>query len=58
MKPVTVNGKIVHQAAIPWHLGFKGLSTGPSANEITIDAVDVSAQIPETKTCLCNMQKA
>jgi formate dehydrogenase major subunit len=58
MKPVTVNGKTVHQAAMPWHWGFKGLSTGPSANELTMDAVDVSAQIPETKTCLCNIQKA
>jgi formate dehydrogenase major subunit len=58
MRPVTVNGKTVHQAAMPWHWGFKGLSTGPSANELTMDAVDVSAQIPETKTCLCNIQKA
>ncbi len=58
MRPVTVNGKTIHQAAMPWHWGFKGLSTGPSANELTIDAVDASAQIPETKTCLCNIVKA
>jgi formate dehydrogenase major subunit len=58
MKPIIVNGKTVHQAAMPWHWGFKGLSTGPSANEITIDSVDVSAQIPETKTCLCKIEKA
>jgi formate dehydrogenase major subunit len=58
MRPVTVNGKTVHQAAMPWHWGFKGLSTGPSANELTMDAVDASAQIPETKTCLCNIVKA
>ncbi|MCZ2809362.1 MAG: formate dehydrogenase, partial [Candidatus Bathyarchaeota archaeon] len=58
MRPVTVNGKTIHQAAMPWHWGFKGLSTGPSANELTIDAVDASAQIPETKTCLCSIVKA
>ena len=58
MQPLNVNGKTVHQVAMPWHWGFKGLSTGASANELTMDAVDVSAQIPETKTCLCNIVKA
>ncbi len=58
VQPLTVNGKKVHQVAMPWHWGFKGLSTGPSANEITIDSVDVSANIPEYKTCLCKVEKA
>jgi len=58
MKPLIVNNKTIHQVAMPWHWGFKGLSTGASANELTIDAVDVSAQIPETKTCLCKVEKA
>jgi formate dehydrogenase major subunit len=57
IKPISVNGKDVHVAAMPWHWGFKGLSTGPSANELTIDAVDVTANIPEVKTCLCNIVK-
>ena len=57
MMPIRVNGRDVHVVAMPWHWGFKGLSTGPSANELTIDAVDVSANIPETKTCLCNIVK-
>jgi anaerobic selenocysteine-containing dehydrogenase len=58
LKPMTVNGNTIHHIAMPWHWGFKGLSTGPSANELTIDSVDVSAEIPETKTCLCNIEKA
>jgi formate dehydrogenase major subunit len=58
MQPLTVNGNTVHQVALPWHWGFRGLSTGASANELTMDAVDASAQIPETKTCLCNVEKA
>ena len=58
IKPIPVNGKIVHEVAMPWHWGFKGLSTGPSANEITIDAVDSSANIPETKACLVKIEKA
>ncbi len=58
VKPMTVNGKTVHSVGMPWHWGFRGLSTGPSANEITIDTVDVSSNIPEFKTCLCNIKKA
>jgi formate dehydrogenase major subunit len=57
MRPLRVNGRDVHVVAMPWHWGFKGLSTGPSANLLTMDAVDVSANIPETKTCLCNIVK-
>jgi formate dehydrogenase major subunit len=57
LKPIRVNGKDVHVAGMPWHWGYKGLSTGPSANELTIDAVDVTANIPETKTCLCDIMK-
>ncbi len=58
IQPLTVNNKTVHEVAMPWHWGFKGLSTGPSANLLTIDAVDVSANIPETKVCLCKVEKA
>ncbi|MEM2922310.1 MAG: molybdopterin dinucleotide binding domain-containing protein, partial [Candidatus Bathyarchaeia archaeon] len=58
IKPLTINGRTVHEVAMPWHWGFKGLSTGPSANELTIDAVDVSANIPEYKVCLCRVEKA
>jgi len=58
IQPLTVNGKKVHEVAMPWHWGFKGLSRGPSANTLTTDAVDVSANIPEYKVCLCKVEKA
>jgi anaerobic selenocysteine-containing dehydrogenase len=43
--------------AIPWHWGNKGISTGPSANELTIDALDTNVKMPEYKTCLCQIRK-
>lgn len=58
IQPLKVNGKILHEVAMPWHWGFKGLSQGASANELTIDAVDVSANIPEYKACLCSVERA
>jgi formate dehydrogenase major subunit len=58
LKPFTINGKKVHEVAMPWHWGFKCLSSGPSANDLTMDAVDYHANIPETKVCLCNISKS
>jgi len=58
VQPLTINGKKLHEVAMPWHWGFKGLSKGPTANTLMIDAVDVSAGIPEYKACLCKVEKA
>ena len=38
--------------------GFKGLSTEPSGNYITIDALDPNAQSQEFKACLIDIRKA
>jgi anaerobic selenocysteine-containing dehydrogenase len=43
--------------AIPWHWGNKGISTGASANEVTIDALDTNIKMPEYKACLCRIHK-
>ncbi len=43
--------------AIPWHWGEKGLSTGSRANDLCIDAGDANSMIPESKACLCKIEK-
>lgn len=43
--------------AIPWHWGNRGLATGPTANDLCIDANDKSTTMPESKACLCKIQK-
>ena len=47
----------VGTVAVPWHWGSAGLATGPTANELTIDALDGNTNMPETKACLCNIRK-
>jgi formate dehydrogenase major subunit len=42
---------------MPYNWGFSGLSTGPSVNHLTIDAVDPGAGTQETKACLVNVVK-
>lgn len=58
VRPLTINGKLTEIVAMPWHWGFKGLYTGASANEVTIDAVDAWTRMPETKVALCSVEKA
>jgi len=57
MQPLMINGKEVTTVWMPYNWGFKGLSTGPSTNYLTIDAVDPGAGTQETKACLVNVKK-
>jgi formate dehydrogenase major subunit len=58
MQPMIINGKEVMTVWMPYNWGFKGLSTGPSTNLLTIDAVDPNAGTQETKACLVNLVRA
>jgi formate dehydrogenase major subunit len=58
MQTLTVDGREVVVVWMPYCWGFKGLSTGPSVNHLTIDAVDPVAGTQETKACLVNVVKA
>jgi formate dehydrogenase major subunit len=57
MKTLDINGAEVVIVWMPYCWGYKGLSTGPSVNHLTIDAVDPVAGTQETKACLVNVVK-
>jgi formate dehydrogenase major subunit len=50
-------GETVHVVGLPWHWGYKGLSTGSSANVLTPYVGDANTAIPETKAFLCRVDK-
>jgi formate dehydrogenase major subunit len=58
MKTLQVDGQEVTVVWMPYNWGYKGLSTGPSVNHLTIDALDPGAGTQETKACLVNVVKA
>jgi formate dehydrogenase major subunit len=58
MKTLWVDGREVTVVWMPYNWGYRGLSTGPSVNHVTIDAVDPGAGTQETKACLVNVVKA
>jgi formate dehydrogenase major subunit len=57
MQTLKVAGQDVTVVWMPYCWGFKGLSTGPSVNHLTIDALDPGAGTQETKACLVNVVK-
>ena len=59
IKPLTVNGKIVHTIGIPIHWGFKGVAkNGYLANTLTPYVGDANTQTPEFKSFLVDIEKA
>jgi formate dehydrogenase major subunit len=57
MQPLNIEGQEVVIVWMPYNWGYQGLSTGPSVNHLTIDAVDPGAGTQETKACLVNVVK-
>ncbi|HET9059926.1 MAG TPA: formate dehydrogenase [Acidimicrobiales bacterium] len=49
MVPVRIDGKVVHQIALPFHWGHNGYTQGDSANDLTSLALDPNVHIQEVK---------
>jgi formate dehydrogenase major subunit len=58
MQTLRIQGQDVTVVWMPYNWGFKGLSTGPSTNVLTIDAGDANTGCQESKACLVNVRKA
>ena len=58
IQPMMINGEKKHVVALPWHWGYKGLSTGAIANDLSPSVGDANTTIPESKAFLCNVRRA
>jgi formate dehydrogenase major subunit len=58
MQVMRIAGQEVPVVWMPYNWGFKGLSTGPSTNHLTIDVGDPNTWCQETKACLVNVVPA
>jgi formate dehydrogenase major subunit len=56
MRPLQIDGRTVHQVGLPWHWGYRGLSTGDVANDLTAISEDPNSRIMEAKALLCDIQ--
>jgi formate dehydrogenase major subunit len=56
MKPLRVGGRTMHQVGLPYHWGNKGVSTGDSANDLFVLALDPNVHIQEVKAATCDIR--
>lgn len=57
VRPLTIDGRRIHQVGIPWHYGWLGFSTGGVANRLTGIFCDPNCMIPESKVLTCGLRK-
>jgi formate dehydrogenase major subunit len=56
MRPLTVDGRTVHQVALPWHWGYGGPSPGDAANDLIMLSGDPNVSIEESKAFSCDVR--
>ena len=57
MRPLRIEGREIHQVALPWHWGWLGsASTGDSTNDLIGLAVDPNVSIEDTKSWSCDIR--
>jgi formate dehydrogenase major subunit len=57
VRPLTIDGRRVHQVGMPWHWGWEGLSKGDVVNDLTSLIADPNVSIHEGKAFVCNVER-
>ncbi len=57
LRPLMIDGKVVHQVGMPWHWGYMGIVTGDIVNDLTAMVGDPNVSIHESKALCCNVEK-
>ena len=55
MRPLTVDGRTIHQVGLPYHWGWKGMATGDVVNDLLVISQEPNVRIMETKGLVCNL---
>ncbi len=58
LRPLRLNGRIVHQIGLPFHWGFQGKATGSITNDLTHMVLEPNVSIEEAKAFLCDVRPA
>jgi len=55
IRPMHLNGKVVHQIALPYHFGSAGPVRGGAANDVLAISGEPNVTIMEAKALTCNI---
>jgi formate dehydrogenase major subunit len=56
LRPLRVEGRVVHQIGLPFHWGFQGKSKGSITNDLTHMVLEPNVSIEEAKAFTCNVR--
>jgi len=56
IKPLRVDGRLVHQVALPWHWGYSGPNKGDATNDLGGFMSDPNVSIQESKAFSCDVR--
>jgi formate dehydrogenase major subunit len=56
LKPLRVQGRVVHQVGLPFHWGFAGETVGGNANDLTSLLADPNVSMHEGKVFVCQVE--
>ena len=56
IRPLAVNGRVLHQIGVPFHWGYAGESVGAVANDLSPIVMDPNVSIHEAKAFTCNVR--
>jgi formate dehydrogenase major subunit len=56
LRPLKVEGRLIHQVWLPYHWGSQGLTTGDSANDLVGIVLDPNVLIQESKVGTCDVR--
>ncbi len=57
IRPFRLRDKTVHHVGLPWHWGYKGLTTGDVVNNLSALVGDPNVTIHEAKVFVCQVRK-
>ncbi|HYT92509.1 MAG TPA: molybdopterin dinucleotide binding domain-containing protein, partial [Gemmataceae bacterium] len=58
IRPFRIGEQLIHHVGLPWHWGYKGLTTGDVVNNLSALVGDPNVTIHEAKVFVCQVTKA
>jgi len=55
IKPMHIDGRVIHQVGLPYHWGYRGGVTGDIVNDLLVISEEPNVRIMETKALTCNI---
>ncbi len=56
MRPLRVEGRVIHQVGLPYHWGYSGADRGDSTNDLGVISGDPNVSIQESKAFTCDVR--